>query len=442
MQPNPTGTGWPHYEPTSFEMLRRLADGFDMLRLMIETRKDQVARMDWTIRPREKRAADSRTQALIAWWKKPDGMNSWADWLRMVLEDVLVIDALSLSKRRDYAGNLLALEPIDGATIKPLVDDWGRIPEPMVRAGETEWPDAYQQILKGLPAVNYTANDLLYRPRNRRVNRVYGYNPVEQVMTTINIALRRQAGTLEYYTAGNVPDSLIGVPDTWTPDQIAAFQNHWDSLFEGNTGRRRKAKFVPGGVAKTFIQTREPELKNEVDEWLARIIAFAFSASPQPLLRPMNRASADTQKEIAEEEGLAPLLDWLKGLIDDVLADDLGAPELEFAWAEDRQLDEAKQAEILRGKASAGLRLLARAGAHHRRDRGGGGQRAGLARELPRGTGGWPRGAQDLVRRTRLLRRLRGQCRGRADRPRPRIPERGRHHSGAPEMPLRGVAGR
>ncbi|MGF3025559.1 phage portal protein [Methylobacterium aquaticum] len=347
------------YEPTSFPMLRALADGYDLLRLVIETRKDQVARMDWTIRPRDKQAvAAGRIEALVTWLRKPDGMNRWDDWLRMVLEDVLVIDALSLFKRRDYAGHLLALEPIDGATIKPLVDDWGRIPEPMLRAGETEWPDAYQQILKGLPAVNYTANDLLYRPRNRRVNRVYGYSPVEQVMTTVNIALRRQVGTLEYYTSGNVPDSLIGVPDTWTPDQIAAFQNHWDSLFEGNQARRRKAKFVPGGVAKTFIQTREPELKGEFDEWLARVVCFAFSTSPQALLKQMNRASADTQKEIAEEEGLAPLLDWVKGLIDDVLADDLGAPELEFAWAEDAQIDEARQAEILRGKASSGLMTI------------------------------------------------------------------------------------
>ena len=346
------------YEPVGFDMLRRLADGYDLLRLVIETRKDQIARMNWTVRPREGRAVDTRAAALVAWLRKPDGLNGWADWLRMVLEDVLVIDALSLLKRRDYAGNLLALEPIDGATIKPLVDDWGRIPEPMLRAGETEWPDAYQQILKGLPAVNYTANDLLYRPRNRRVNRVYGYSPVEQVMTTVNIALRRQVGTLEYYTSGNVPDSLIGVPDTWTPDQIAAFQNHWDNLFEGNQARRRKAKFVPGGVAKTFIQTREPELKGEFDEWLARVVCFAFSTSPQALLKQMNRASADTQKEIAEEEGLAPLLDWVKGLIDDVLADDLGAPELEFAWAEDAQIDEARQAEILRGKASAGLMTI------------------------------------------------------------------------------------
>ncbi|MET7242487.1 phage portal protein [Methylobacterium sp. EM32] len=368
-------------EPVTFEQLRRLADGYDLLRLVIETRKDQAARMSWAIRPREGRAqADDAVRAVTRFLRRPDGIHGWTDWLRMVLEEMLVLDALSLFKQRDRSGRLLALEAIDGATIKPLLDDWGRVPRPQSWTGNgfvyhngamlglddllaagcvhrdgVLWPPAYQQILKGMAAVNYTARDLLYRPRNIRVNRVHGFSPVEQVLTTVNIALRRQVGTLEYYTSGNVPDSLIGVPDTWTPDQIAAFQNHWDSLFEGNQARRRKAKFVPGGVAKTFIQTREPELKGEFDEWLARVVCFAFSTSPQALLKQMNRASADTQKEIAEEEGLAPLLDWVKDLIDDVIADEFGLPELEFAWAEDAQIDEAKQAEILRAKASSGL---------------------------------------------------------------------------------------
>jgi hypothetical protein len=49
---------------------------------------------------------------------------------------------------------------------------------------------------------------------------------------------------------------------------------------------------VPGGVAKTFIQTKEPDLKGPFDEWLARIVCFAFSISPQALIQQMNRATA------------------------------------------------------------------------------------------------------------------------------------------------------
>ena len=102
----------------------------------------------------------------------------------MLLEDMFVIDAATLYCQRTRAGGPAALHPIDGATIKCVIDDWGRTPAVP--------PPAYQQVLKGLPAVDYTARDIIYRPRNGRVHKVYGYSPVEQVLMTVNIALRRQ----------------------------------------------------------------------------------------------------------------------------------------------------------------------------------------------------------------------------------------------------------
>jgi uncharacterized protein (DUF2236 family) len=67
---------------------------------------------------------------------------------------------------------------------------------------------------------------------------------------------QRQIYQLQYYTEGNVPEALIGVPENWNPDQIRQFQAYWDSLNAGDTAERRHAKFVPGGVAKTFVPVR------------------------------------------------------------------------------------------------------------------------------------------------------------------------------------------
>jgi hypothetical protein len=216
----------------------------------------------------------------------------------MLLEEVFVTDAPALYMSRDRSGRLKALLPLDGATIKPVIDPWGRPPQPYYEDGKLVYPAAYQQILKGYPAIDYSMRDLIYRPRNLRVNRVYGMSPVEQVVTTVNIALRRQLYLLDYFSEGNIPDSLIGVPESWTPDQIASYQKYWDAYFDGDLSRRRRAKFVPGGVAKTFIQTKEPELKGPFDEWLARIVCFAFSISPRALTQTVNRATAETQKEL------------------------------------------------------------------------------------------------------------------------------------------------
>ncbi|MDE2166536.1 MAG: phage portal protein [Alphaproteobacteria bacterium] len=339
------------YEGTSFAELRALADSYDLIRLIIETRKDQIERLAWSIRPRDRAAkSDPRVAAIAALFACPDGIHPWTTWLRLVLEDLLVIDAPALYLRRTRDGRLCALEPLDGATIKRVIDDWGRTPQ---------HPDpAYQQVLKGLPAVDYTTDELLYLPRNPRIHKVYGFGPVEQVQMTVNIALRRQIWQLQYYTEGNIPEALIGVPDSWTPDQIRQFQGYWDSLHEGNTAARRHAKFVPGGVAKTFIPTREPALKDPFDEWLARIVCYAFSVSPQPFIAQINRATAETAQDAALAEGLLPLKAWVKQLCDVVIAREFEASDLEFAWSDDQPSDPAKVASVAVDYVKAGIKSV------------------------------------------------------------------------------------
>jgi hypothetical protein len=347
------------FEPITFSTLRSLADGYDLLRLVIETRKDQAARQTWSIGPRDNSAPAAtdaeRIVALKRFFARPDGIHGFADWLRILLEEVFVTDAPALYMSRDRGGRLRALMPLDGATIKPVIDPWGRLPQPYFEGGRLIYPAAYQQILKGYPAVNYSVRDIIYRPRNLRVNRVYGMSPVEQVVTTVSIALRRQIYLLDYFSEGNIPDSLIGVPENWTPDQIASYQKYWDAYFDGDLSRRRRAKFVPGGVAKTFIQTKEPELKGAFDEWLARIVCFAFSISPQALMESLNRATAETQKDLAEEEGLTPILAWVKALIDDILAAEFDSPDLEFYWCTGNETDPVAQEAILSSYTTKGI---------------------------------------------------------------------------------------
>ena len=112
---------------------------------------------------------------------------------------------------------------------------------------------------------------------------------------------------------------------------------------------------MPGGVAKTFIQTKEPELKGVFDEWLARIVCYAFSVSHQAFVNQTNRSTGETQKEMAEEEGLWPVLKWVKRLIDGVLIEDFGEEDIEFAWGEDAQIDAGQQAQVLTSYVGAGI---------------------------------------------------------------------------------------
>jgi hypothetical protein len=338
----------------SFAELRALADALPLLRLVIETRKDQIAGLSYTVRARDPSGASdaaARIRSTLAFLARPDRRHAFAAWLRMLLEDMLVIDAACVYPRFDRGGALYSLDVIDGATITPLIGLDGRAPEP---------PDpAYQQVLHGVPAADFAADELLYLARNIRSHRLYGMSPVEQIAMTVNIALRRDMATLDYYRMGSVPDSFATLPKEWTVDQIKQFQDYFDALMSGNLGRRRMVKFMPADFKLT--QTREPPLKDQYDEWLARIICYAFSVTASPFVSQVNRATSETLRVQATQEGLVPLKAWIKGALDEVVQVYLGQPDLEFIWVGDDAVDPLQQAQTLNILVAAGIKTKAEA---------------------------------------------------------------------------------
>jgi HK97 family phage portal protein len=353
-------------EPLTFEMLRRMADastGYDLLRLAIETRKDQAEKLTWSILPREKpgqtamRKPDARCAEIERFLRRPDRRLSWQTWVRMLLEDLLVIDAPTVFVRRDSRGVVYSLDVVDGSTIKPLVDETGRAP-----MGDEP---AYQQVLKGIVVANYTFDELLYAPRNPRPHKIYGYSPVEQVIMTVNIALRRQMSQLDLYTVGNIPPAIIAVPPEWTPQQIQQFQAYWDAVMEGDRANLRRAKFVPAGVQPMMTRPWDSGIMDQFDEWLARIIAYAFSLPPTPFVRMVNRATAEIANETAQNEGLQPLMSWLKNFMDRIIEVAWGETDIEFVFDETRKLDPTEQANMEMAQMRMGIRSLDEIRAEH-----------------------------------------------------------------------------
>lgn len=325
-------------EYITFDVLRDLAT-YDLVRLCVETRKDQIAKVGWSILPKKPPGQkhppkpDDRCREIEKFLRKPDGVLPWEAWVRALIEETLVLDAVALYRRRTAGGQPYALELVDGASITLKLDITGRRPLPP--------QPAYQQILKGVPAVEWTTEELTYAVRNPRANKVYGLSPVEQIVTYINIGLRRMAKQLQTYTEGNIPEAFMSVPEQWTSQQIQEFQRYWDSIMSIAANKRRM-KFVPAGM--NYWPTHpDGQLMDQFDEWLARICTYAFSLPPLPFVKMMNRATADTAYETALEEGLAPLLAWLKNLIDGEIEHFLGAAGYELVWDDIRKVDPTEQ---------------------------------------------------------------------------------------------------
>jgi hypothetical protein len=105
-------------------------------------------------------------------------------------------------------------------------------------------------------------------------------------------------------------------------------------------------------------QMKEPPLKSEIDEWIARKVCFAFSLPPTAFVKQMNRATAQTAQEAAIQEGLAPLMLWVKRLMDKVMKENFDAPDLEWGWVEDKAQDPKEAADIDAELVKAGIMTI------------------------------------------------------------------------------------
>lgn len=341
---------------TPFIVLRALADSSDIVRVAIEDVIQQLVALEWDVHPVKESgvkadAAKSRIDRVKDFLKYPDRQHSFSRWLTMLLEECLVIDAVSLYRQRTIAGDPYALMLLDGSTIKPVVDYYGRSPE----APDT----AYQQIGYGRvetefhvpfrsPAERASAilsgeapAELVYAPKKPRAWTPYGQSPVERVIITVNLALRRQLHYLAFYTDGNIPEAFWKCPTTWEPHQIENMQDAFEKLLDGESGRRRRLRFMPGGEGAGLENSRgADEWKKEFDEYLARVVCFAFNVSPLPLVQLMNRATSETSEEQETHSGSHPMQAYVAELLTREIQDFLEEPDLEFIWTEEKERDE------------------------------------------------------------------------------------------------------
>jgi hypothetical protein len=331
------------YETISFLQLRALADNYDLLRILIERRKDQMQTVTGSFLPiqaageQTRKPADDRCQRLQEMFLYPDRRLPFSLWQRKLMEEMFVIDAPTLYVRRNYNNEPVSFEIMDGSMIIPRLYTDGRPPEPP--------RIAYTQILKGTPAIHYRADELVYWPRNPRAGRLYGKSPVEQILTTVLIGLRRETHKLGFYTDGNMPDALMPAPDDWTAEDIRRFQAAFDARMRDPRKRFNKITFVPGGGKPPVFTRSEAVLFGPFDEWLARVCTYALSEPNTAFVQQNNRAVAETANEAALAGGQNSLMIWWKSLLDHIVQKICGYPDLEYVYDDKSDIDPAELIE-------------------------------------------------------------------------------------------------
>jgi hypothetical protein len=359
----------------SFKTLRAAADQIDILRRCVEVTKSKLSGLDWDIvlgsDASEKIAAESGGDHVRAmakarekytdeinrvreFWENPDRANglTFTDWLMIAAEETLVIDALAIFPQPTVGGDLYGLQILDGATIKPLIDDRGMRP--------ISPAPAYQQILYGFPRSEFSANaddpaadgeftadDLAYMVRNRRTTSVYGFSPVERALPLADIYLRRQQWIRAEYTDGVMPDLMFTTDAEWgtNPDLLRAYENILNDDLAGQTEQRKRARLLPTGLTPISNEGYGEKFKDTLDDYLITSICGHFGVQPSEIgFAPKGGLGGagfqEGQAENAEAIGIQPLANWYSKMITNLSYAYLGMPrELEFKLMTSKRLD-------------------------------------------------------------------------------------------------------
>ena len=341
--------------------LKALAS-YPLARICIENVKDTVTRAPWEIqmraRPNEtrkqvqQRAADNKETliTLNRFFEYPDREHNWQEWLRPLLDDMLIIDAGSVLLRKTSSGELAECAVIRGEMITRYVDENGFTPMPP--------SPAYAQNYWGIPWCDLTTDQLVYKPRNiaprnTLSSQLYGLSPTEQMAPEIEIGIARMEFVLSYYRDGSVPGVVQVVPRGTAPDKIQEAMEWMNSQLAGNLAARNQWRLIQGfnepGKPDQIEFTKEPLLAGLYDEKHIREIAFGYGTSPQRLMK-MIRTEGKGASDSAEVEGTLPWVLWVKGIVDFIIQRKMGLTDFEIAlnpYAEPEQLKNAAALTML-----------------------------------------------------------------------------------------------
>lgn len=322
-------------EKMSFDVIRSLIESYDIAQMCIGVRQDELKNIEWDIVPIDENDADlykSEIKQLRSFFMKPDGENDYSTWLKKIDYDRLAFDALSMWKERTRAGKIACLQPVDGTTIVPMVDYFGRRPKSPA--------PAYMQWMNGIPWWWATSKDFIYVPENPRTNTVYGFPTVEWLLLNINNDIRFQWYFLQAFTDGNVPEAFATIPDIKDPQQIEDLQKYYDTMTRGDQSWLHRLKLFPGGTEFKF--TKEQKQDMGLPNYLMKKTAAAFKVQPAEIgmTEHVNKSSGETQENAQYRRSIVPSVKFYESLFSGIIAEDFGLPNLRFKYVNIQELED------------------------------------------------------------------------------------------------------
>lgn len=312
----------------SFDTLAHISGAWDILRMCVEVRADELRALDWEIGAADEDDGEryaSELKAAQAFFERPDGVWDFDTFQAKLAEDWLRFDALTIFRHRTRAGKLAALEAIDGTTIMPAIDARGGVPR---------YPaPAYIQWAWGLPWAWLTDRDVIYQPHRPRTQTRYGLPALEWLLLRANTDLREQWYFLTYFTRGEVPEAFVNAPKgTEDPAQIAKLQNAYSAVMSGAAAAHHAIKWIPPDAKVTLARKQPWDLG--LAQYMDGKACAALKVQPHELgfIEDVNRSTGQTQENVQFRRSVKPSTQYMARIWNRILREDLGMPYARFKY--------------------------------------------------------------------------------------------------------------
>lgn len=297
----------------------------------------------------QKRQED--TKKILSVLNNPDpwfsNTSSWEILIKKLLVDILVIDRGVLIKLRDENGNIQGLMPIDGATLRPLINEYGIFDKDR----------AYVQVINGSPTAYLSKDDVVIFSLNPMPDIRYfgyGFSTMETLYTNVLTDMFIDKGNLDYYRkGGTIPEGFIsiepppsreGLVSQIDQEQLETIQRHLQSIMMGDY---TQVPIVSGGkVGFVDLKGKRKDMQyKELAEFVARKICATYQVSPQDVgfLADVNRSTSQTQAEMTKSKGLETLMMSLSSYFTNQVIKEI-RPEGDLKlWFEDDDVQKDKE---------------------------------------------------------------------------------------------------
>lgn len=365
----------------SYTVLRRAAMSVHIARICINTLKEQITKTKWIVKPIDsQKEVDDEMQGRIdevtELFKHPNQNDeTFRTMLDKMLEDLYVLDAVSLEKTRMPDGTLAELHFVDSATIRPVFDEYGNqdveIPLDTKEEGRVDLPVSYVQVANnsqyggpesGEIIAAWPKKDFIYfhmHPQGAMEGIGYGLSPLEGVLSVVSNLLNADNYNGTYFEEGSFPPVIIQILGQVNQRDVEAYRQYLQSELMGNFHR---PAIMAGGQEAKVLNLKDSTNRDmefmEYMKFMARLLAAAYGLSGQDigLTDDLNKAIADTQKDLSSRKGYASTLHLLKEVFNqEIIWKDFGYEELEFDWVADDMMDPKEQSDMNKSNLEAGI---------------------------------------------------------------------------------------